>query len=170
MTTITKKYGFSAVLGLIIIAVIALGVVGFKLMAPKTDDTPTAGSDSASMPSGEEVQQNTGATPDAVNPPPDPAPASLTDIEEPPMEVFDITAKNFSFSVVEIRVRKGGRVKINLKVGEGLHDWVVDELDARTIRAGGGSNTSVEFVADKAGTFEYYCSVGSHRQMGMVGT
>jgi len=86
------------------------------------------------------------------------------------MEVFDITAKNFSFSVVEIRVRKGGRVKINLKVGEGLHDWVVDELDARTIRAGGGSNTSVEFVADKAGTFEYYCSVGSHRQMGMVGT
>jgi uncharacterized cupredoxin-like copper-binding protein len=28
----------------------------------------------------------------------------------------------------------------------------------------------VQFVADKTGTFEFYCSVGNHRQMGMVGT
>ena len=30
--------------------------------------------------------------------------------------------------------------------------------------------TEVQFIADKAGTFEYYCFVGNHRQMGMVGT
>ena len=32
-----------------------------------------------------------------------------------------------------------------------------------------GQIDEVEFVVDKAGTFEYYCSVGNHRQMGMVG-
>jgi len=30
--------------------------------------------------------------------------------------------------------------------------------------------TSVEFVADQEGAFEYYCSVGNHRQQGMKGT
>ena len=33
----------------------------------------------------------------------------------------------------------------------------------------GGETDSIEFVADKVGTFEYYCSVGQHRSMGMVG-
>ncbi|MEY4731380.1 MAG: hypothetical protein RL681_326, partial [Candidatus Parcubacteria bacterium] len=33
-----------------------------------------------------------------------------------------------------------------------------------------GQSETIEFVANKAGTFEYYCSVGSHRQMGMKGT
>jgi len=32
-----------------------------------------------------------------------------------------------------------------------------------------GTPTSVTFVADKTGTFEYYCSVGNHRAQGMVG-
>lgn len=29
--------------------------------------------------------------------------------------------------------------------------------------------TSVTFVADETGTFEYYCSVGNHRGQGMIG-
>ena len=28
---------------------------------------------------------------------------------------------------------------------------------------------TAEFTADKVGSFEYYCSVGSHRSMGMKG-
>jgi uncharacterized cupredoxin-like copper-binding protein len=45
----------------------------------------------------------------------------------------------------------------------------VDEFDARTVIVQPGQTAEVEFVADKTGTFEYYCSVGTHRQMGMVG-
>ena len=30
--------------------------------------------------------------------------------------------------------------------------------------------TSVTFIADQEGSFEYYCSVGNHREEGMVGT
>ena len=32
-----------------------------------------------------------------------------------------------------------------------------------------GETDTVEFIVDKAGTFEFYCSVGEHRNMGMVG-
>ena len=50
-----------------------------------------------------------------------------------------------------------------------MHDWVLDEFNAKTKVIQGGQTDTVEFTASKAGTFEYYCSVGQHRQMGMVG-
>ena len=49
------------------------------------------------------------------------------------------------------------------------HDWRVDEFAAATAIVQPGQEDAVEFVADQAGTFEYYCSVGQHRQQGMVG-
>lgn len=87
----------------------------------------------------------------------------------PSVKTFNLTARNFSFSQNEIRVKKGDMVKINLNVVEGFHDWVVDEFNGATQRAGSGASTAVQFVANKTGTFEYYCSVGSHRAMGMKG-
>ncbi len=83
--------------------------------------------------------------------------------------VITTTAANFSFSPAEIRVKKGQTVTIRLKSAEGFHDIVLDEFGVKSVRVGAGAETSVTFVANKAGTFEYYCSIGSHRQMGMVG-
>lgn len=83
---------------------------------------------------------------------------------------FDLVASNFKYDVTEIRVEKGDTVNINLRSEEGFHDWVVDEFDARTRQLQAGEFDSIQFVADKSGTFEFYCSVGNHRQMGMVGT
>ena len=85
-------------------------------------------------------------------------------------KTFTVTGKSFEFSVKEIRVKKGDRVRINFSSTEGFHDWVVDEFDAASERVQTGGSTSVEFVADTAGSFEYYCSVGNHRAMGMTGT
>ncbi|MCB9810566.1 MAG: cupredoxin domain-containing protein [Candidatus Nomurabacteria bacterium] len=84
-------------------------------------------------------------------------------------KVFTLDAFSFGYSVTEIKVNKGDRVTINLTNSSGFHDWVVDEFGAATDRIQAGGNTSVTFVADKIGTFEYYCSVGGHRQAGMVG-
>jgi plastocyanin len=84
-------------------------------------------------------------------------------------KTFDISAKPFEFSVKEMRVKKGDKVKINLTVTQGMHDWVIDEFNARTKIIQAGATDSVEFVVDKTGTFEYYCSVPAHRQQGMVG-
>lgn len=84
-------------------------------------------------------------------------------------KIFNITGKMFSFSQTEMRVKKGDTVTVNFESTEGLHDWVVDEFDAATAQVRPGTKTSVTFVAEKVGTFEYYCAVGQHRQMGMVG-
>ncbi len=80
-----------------------------------------------------------------------------------------ITGKDFLFSQKEIRVKKGETVTINFESTQGFHDWVVDEFKAKTDQVRPGTKTSVTFVADKTGSFEYYCSVGKHRQNGMVG-
>lgn len=85
------------------------------------------------------------------------------------IKIFNLSAKPFEFSVKEIRVKKGDRVKINLTIEQGMHDWVIDEFGARTSVLKTGESGTVEFIADKAGTFEYYCSVPTHRQRGMVG-
>ncbi len=91
--------------------------------------------------------------------------------EEPVEEIktFAISGKNFTFSQKEIRVKKGDRVKIDFTSTDGFHDWVIDEFNAATEKVNTGGSTSVEFIADQVGTFEYYCSVGQHRTMGMVG-
>lgn len=82
---------------------------------------------------------------------------------------FDLVASNFKYDVTEIRVKQWDTVIINLMSGEGFHDWVVDEFDARTGQLQSGESDSIQFVADKSGVFEFYCSVGNHRQMGMIG-
>lgn len=89
--------------------------------------------------------------------------------EEKGEKVFNISAKPFEFSMNEIRVKKGDVVRINLEVAQGMHDWVVDEFGAQTKQLKTGEKDSIVFTADKAGTFQYYCSVANHRQLGMIG-
>lgn len=84
--------------------------------------------------------------------------------------VFDVSGFNYGFSEEEMRVQAGDTVTINFTSSEGLHDWVLDEFDAATGKVGAGQSDSITFVASETGTFEYYCSVGQHRQHGMVGT
>lgn len=92
-----------------------------------------------------------------------------TVVEARPLKEITITGKNFEFSKKEIRVRKGDFVRINFSSTDGIHDWIVDEFNAKTKQVSAGQSSSVDFAADKVGSFEFYCSVGAHRKMGMVG-
>ena len=83
--------------------------------------------------------------------------------------VVEVGGKNFSFLPNLITVKKGQTVQINFSSEQGFHDWVVDEFDAKTEQINAPGESSVTFVADEAGEFEFYCSVGQHRQLGMVG-
>ncbi len=85
------------------------------------------------------------------------------------VKTFTIDAQNFSFSMKEIRVKKGDRVKIVLVNKQGFHDWVIDEFNAKTKQINAGETDTIEFTADQVGTFQFYCSIGQHRAMGMVG-
>ena len=88
----------------------------------------------------------------------------------PNVKEFSVTASNFKFSTGDIKVKKGEIVRVVLNVAEGRHNWKVDGYpNVGTQILQQGQSETIEFVADKAGTFEYYCSIGSHRQMGMKG-
>lgn len=116
--------------------------------------------------------QNESDVPDITMPPPMPPAgnSSAVTTPSPTTRTVNITAEDFKFSLAEIRVKKGERVVVVFaSKGKFPHDWVVDEFNLRTQRISGDITDSVEFTADKAGTFEYYCSVGTHRQMGMKG-
>ncbi|MCA9371566.1 cupredoxin domain-containing protein [Candidatus Woesebacteria bacterium] len=92
-------------------------------------------------------------------------------MDDKQVKTFEITGQNFSFDPAEITVNKGDTVKIVFKSVEGNHNFVLDEFDnAKTDILGAGESETIEFVADRVGTFEYYCAVGNHRAMGMVGT
>lgn len=82
---------------------------------------------------------------------------------------FTVTGAAFKFNPTEIRVKKGDRVKVTFKSVGGFHDFVVDEYGVATKQLASGQEEVVEFTADKAGTFEFYCSVANHRAMGMKG-
>lgn len=86
------------------------------------------------------------------------------------IKTFTVTGENFSFEPNTLTVKKGDTVRVVFKNEDGFHDFKIDELGVATKQIQGGSEETVEFVADKAGTFEYYCSVGKHRDMGMKGT
>lgn len=89
---------------------------------------------------------------------------------EAPLREFVVTGQNFSFVPATITAKKGDRVRITFKNVQGFHDFKVDEFGAITPKIQENQDAVVEFTADKAGTFEYYCSVGKHREMGMRGT
>lgn len=83
---------------------------------------------------------------------------------------FTVTGSNFKYDLTEMKVNKGDTVRITFKSGSGFHDLVIDEYDVATKQLQSGGEETIEFVADQAGEFEYYCSFGTHRQMGMAGT
>jgi plastocyanin len=86
------------------------------------------------------------------------------------VQEFIVSGQNYSFTPNEIRVKQGDTVRISFKSLDGMHDWRLDEFNASTQITKTGENDTVEFVADRTGRFQFYCSVGQHRQLGMVGT
>lgn len=79
-------------------------------------------------------------------------------------------ASNFTFTPNTMTVKKGDTVRITFKNVSGFHDFVLEQFDVRTKQIAAGKEETIEFVADKTGKFEYYCSVDSHRANGMKGT
>lgn len=72
------------------------------------------------------------------------------------------------FNPNEITVKKGDLVRLKITVTSGNHDFKIDEFN---VFADTKLNEEkiVEFVADKAGEFVYYCTKPGHRQAGHWG-
>jgi len=82
---------------------------------------------------------------------------------------FTITGNNYSFLPANFAVKKGDKVRVVFKNVEGFHDFKIDEFNVATKKISAGAEDAVEFTADKTGSFEFYCSIGDHRAMGMKG-
>ena len=83
---------------------------------------------------------------------------------------FTVHGGSFYMKPSLITVKKGDTVKITFINDGGFHDFVLDAFNIKTDVMGSGKSTTVTFVADKVGSFPYYCSVSNHRAMGMQGT
>jgi plastocyanin len=82
---------------------------------------------------------------------------------------IEVRSEGLVFTPSEIRVNRGDTVRITYVNTRGTHDWTLDEFDVATARIPAGQSETVEFVADQAGEFEFYCSVPGHRAAGMYG-
>lgn len=100
---------------------------------------------------------------------PEQVPAATESAMKAEVKTFAVEGTPFSFSLKEIKVSKGDTVKVAFTNKKGMHDFVIDEFNAKTKQLKAGETEEITFVASKSGTFEYYCSVGTHRQQGMVG-
>ncbi len=87
---------------------------------------------------------------------------------------YDVEMSSFSFSEKTMQAKAGEAIKVKLTNTEGFHDFVIDELNVASSKLAEGKSEVIEITVPagtKTGTtYEYYCSVGNHRQQGMVGT
>lgn len=150
----------TAIIAVIVIALVVGGLIYVK--SSKTTAKPSMQTAKVTSPTQPQPTAQESTAPNETSP-------TGAAAEQGAVKEFTITGSNFSFDPKEIKVKKGDTVKILFKNADGFHDWRVDEFNAATKKIKGGEQDSVQFVADKAGTFEYYCSVGEHRKMGMKG-
>jgi cytochrome c oxidase subunit II len=80
---------------------------------------------------------------------------------------LNLTAKDFEFSQKEIRVHQGDRVILHVTATDGNHGVGIQGY-TESVQVNEGETKTLEFVADKAGNFTYYCNVpcgSGHRNM-----
>lgn len=115
-----------------------------------------------------------GSKPEAMAPAANPE-ASKTAPTKPvagPVKEFTTTAfyddKGVWYSLKEMRVKKGDTVRIKATNTKGMHDVTIDELGVKT-ELPLNQEVVIEFKADQAGEFTYYCSKPGHKAKGQFG-
>lgn len=82
-----------------------------------------------------------------------------------------MTAKKYAFDPAEIRVRKDERVKLVITALDREHGFKLEAFDIDR-KLSKGEPVTIEFVADKAGTFPFQCShlcgLGHHKMKGRL--
>lgn len=87
-------------------------------------------------------------------------------------QMVELDMSEHRFSVETIEAAPGEIVTIELTNLQGIHNFVIDELDVDSGQLAAGQSRSVTFVIPEntAGqTYDFYCNVGNHRSLGMEG-
>lgn len=95
-----------------------------------------------------------------------------SDTEETAGQTVEIDMSDHQFSVETIQATPGETVTVELTNNQGIHDFVIDELNVDSGQMASGQSQTVTFTIpeDAAGqTYDFYCSVSNHRALGMEG-
>lgn len=82
-----------------------------------------------------------------------------------------VEGTEYAFNPDMLTLNKGEKIKlIFVNKGKQPHNLIIDELGLATNTITQTQETTLEFTANKAGSFKMYCGVGNHRALGMEGT
>lgn len=88
------------------------------------------------------------------------------------VKTIDVTASRFQFEPATISVMEGDMVRLRLRSIDRLHAFAIDAFDVKAMIPAGGETVTVDFVADRAGTFAFtcseYCGTGHSRMKGAL--
>ena len=82
---------------------------------------------------------------------------------------IEVTAKNLKFEPAALTAKAGQAVTIVLKNGDSIeHDFSVADAGFKVVAPASGSSEKA-LTLDKAGTYQFHCSVPGHEAAGMKG-
>jgi plastocyanin len=82
---------------------------------------------------------------------------------------FTVAEHSFAISPATITVNRGDSVQITVISNDIGHDFCIEGYNVCSSIVSSGQSTTLNFVANQAGTFAYYCNIDGHRQLGMQG-
>ena len=94
------------------------------------------------------------------------------DVPPPAPRAIEMIASRFQFEPATLQVAEGDRVRLTLRSTDTDHGFSIKKLNVKVAVPKGGEAVTVEFVADRAGTYEFkcseYCGSGHGRMKGQL--
>lgn len=143
-------------LAITIVVLVILGVGGFLVI-----------SSSSSKKTQNAVGDVSRSTPSAM---PSATAESVMAEENGEVTSLIVEASEMKFDKPVITIKAGQKISLKVKnIGQMPHDWVLEGTDIKTKMITKGSEETIEFSVEKPGEYIFFCSVGSHRKLGMEG-
>ena len=106
-----------------------------------------------------------------TSPTPSPTASSEGVSAEGEVREIQVVGNEYSFTPSSISVEKREKIALTFRnAGRLPHNLTIKELGVSTKTIGQGASDSVEFIAEEAGIFTFYCSIGNHQSLGMEGS
>jgi heme/copper-type cytochrome/quinol oxidase subunit 2 len=78
------------------------------------------------------------------------------DVED--AKTIDVTASRFKFEPATITVAQGDTVRLRLRSADRTHAFAIKAFRVKALISRAGEAVTVEFVADRAGSFDFTCA------------
>ena len=137
----------SLIVGILILAFLVLGFFAFSFNSNSSGNSPSTNTENTQGASVEIPGSSTNGSADES------APSILSTTK-----TFNVIAKQFEFDPGVITVNQGDTVILKIKSIDSTHGFYIPEFGVSQTLSSGQEET-VQFVADKKGTYTFFCNV-----------